>query len=120
MNLQPDRGLLFQEVRELVSSVKQNATVAVSATLTQLYWQIGQRIHQEVLGGERAEYCKQIISILAKELTLKFGRGWSSRNVAYMLQFYETFPQLEIVHTLSGELPWATHYSASFTPKCAE
>ena len=114
MNPQPDSILLFQEVREIVSSAKQNATVAVNATLTHLYWQIGQRIHQEVLGGERAEYGKQIVSTLAKELSKEFGRGWSSRNVAYMLQFYEAFPEAPIVHTLSAQLSWS-HFKQLIT-----
>lgn len=95
---------LVNEIRTLVADAKQQATVAVNTTLTQLYWQIGQRIHQEVLGGERAEYGKQIVATLAKELTKEFGRGWSSRNVAYMLQFYEAFPESQIVHTLSAQL----------------
>lgn len=98
----------------MVSSAKKQATVAVNTTLTQLYWQIGQRIHQEVLGGERAEYGKQIIVSLGQQLTEEFGRGWSSRNVAYMLQFYETFPQLEIVHTLSAQLSWS-HFKQLIT-----
>jgi len=114
MKRQPENILLLQEVRELVSSAKQQATVAVNTTLTQLYWQIGQRIHQEVLGGERAEYGKQIIATLGQQLTEEFGRGWSSRNVAYMLQFYETFPQLEIVHTLSAQLSWS-HFKQLIT-----
>jgi predicted nuclease of restriction endonuclease-like (RecB) superfamily len=110
-----NESLIFiKEIRTLVADAKQQATVAVNATLTHLYWQIGQRIHQEVLGGERAEYGKQIISTLAKELTQEFGRGWSSRNVAYMLQFYETFPQLEIVHTLSAQLSWS-HFKQLIT-----
>jgi len=99
--------MLFSEIRSLVASAKQQATVAVNTTLTQLYWQIGQRIHQEVLGGERAEYGKQIITSLGQQLTEEFDRGWSSRNVAYMLQFYETFPEVEIVHTLSSLLSWS-------------
>ena len=77
------------EIRTLVTTAKQQATVAVNTTLTHLYWQIGQRIHQEVLGGERAEYGKQIVASLGQQLTKEFGRGWSSRNVAYMLQFYD-------------------------------
>lgn len=106
--------LIFSDVRQLISRAKQQVAVTVNATLTHLYWQIGQRIHQEVLGGERAEYGKQIIATLAKELTKEFGRGWSSRNVAYMLQFYEAFPQSQIVHTLSAQLSWS-HFKQLIT-----
>ena len=98
---------LITEIRTLVADAKQRTSVAVNATLTQLYWQIGQRIHQEVLGGERAEYGKQVVSSLAKQLTQEFGRGWSARNLAYMQQFYEAFPQIQIVQTLSAQLSWS-------------
>lgn len=98
---------LVNEIRNLVTEAKQQATIAVNTTLTHLYWQIGQRIHQEVLGGARAEYGRKVIATLAQELTKEFGRGWSSRNVAYMLQFYDAFPQAPIVHTLSAQLSWS-------------
>tara|TARA_R110001583_G_scaffold193470_1_gene362040 strand:- start:2450 stop:2779 length:330 start_codon:yes stop_codon:yes gene_type:complete len=92
---------LVDEIRSFVTEAKHKATVAVNTTLTQPYWQIGQRIHQEVLGGERAEYGKQIIASLGQQLTQEFGRGWSSRNVAYMLQFYETLPPTgDCAHTV--------------------
>jgi predicted nuclease of restriction endonuclease-like (RecB) superfamily len=106
--------LLFSEIRSLVTQAKQQASVAVNATLTQLYWQIGERINQEILGGERAEYGKQIVATLAQQLTGEFGRGWSRRNLAYMLQFYETFPEVQIVHTLSAQLSWS-HFKQLIT-----
>lgn len=101
-----DRNVI-DDIRTLVTQAKQQASVAVNTTLTQLYWQIGQRINQEVLGGERAEYGKQIVSTLSRQLTDEFGRGWSARNLSYMLQFYQAFPQAEIVHTLCAQLSWS-------------
>jgi len=98
---------LLSEIRTLVSDAKQQASVAVNATLTHMYWQIGLRISQEVLGGERAEYGKQIVASLAQQLTSEFGRGWSVRNLSYMVQFFETFPKAKIVHTLSAQLSWS-------------
>ena len=42
------------------------AVVAVNAELTLLYWQVGRRIADEVLQGERAEYGQQIVLELSK------------------------------------------------------
>jgi predicted nuclease of restriction endonuclease-like (RecB) superfamily len=114
MKHQPENILLLQEVRELVSSAKQQATVAVNATLTHLYWQIGQRIHQEVLGGERGEYGKQIVATLAKELTQEFGRGFSEKQLRRMMQFAEVFPEQDIVATLWRQLSWS-HFKQLIT-----
>lgn len=98
---------LFTELYGLVCEAKQQAAVAVNATLTQLYWQIGQRINQEVLGGQRAEYGKQIVATLARQLTDEFGRGFSEKQLRRMMQFAEVFPDATIVATLWRQLSWS-------------
>ena len=98
---------LFSEVRTLVTEAKQQASVAVNTTLTHLYWQIGHRINQELLGGERADYGKQIVATLARQLTQEFGRGFSEKQLRRMMQFSEAFPESEIVATLSRQLSWS-------------
>jgi len=98
---------LFVEVKDLIQSARQQAAVAVNAELTLLYWQVGKRIADEVLKGERAEYGKQIIANLAKGLSLTFGKGWSKRNLAQMVKFSEAFPDFKIVQTLSAQLSWS-------------
>lgn len=97
----------FSEVKGLVSIAKHQATLAINTTLTQLYWQIGQRINQEVLKGERADYGKQVVSSLAKQLTDEFGRGYSEKQLRRMMQFAETFPDQQIVATLWRQLSWS-------------
>jgi predicted nuclease of restriction endonuclease-like (RecB) superfamily len=98
---------LAAELKQLIQSAKQRATVAVNAELTLLYWQVGKRIAEEILGGERAEYGKQVIENLASDLSATFGRGWSMRNLAQMIKFSEAFPDFQIVQTLSAQLSWS-------------
>lgn len=44
------------------------------------YWNIGRRIvEEEQHGKERAEYGKELIKMLAVELTHEFGNGFSER-----------------------------------------
>lgn len=95
------------DVTTLIHQAKQRAAVAVNSELTLLYWQVGQRINQHVLGSERAEYGKQIVETLSKALTVQFGRGWSRRNLFQMLKFAEIFSELSIVQTLSAQLSWS-------------
>ncbi|OQK17958.1 hypothetical protein AU255_08890 [Methyloprofundus sedimenti] len=107
MNQPLSNSELFVEVKELIQAAKQQAAVAVNAELTLLYWQVGKRIADEVLKGERAEYGKQVIAHLAKDLTVSFGKGWSKRNLAQMVKFNEAFPDFQIVQTLSAQLSWS-------------
>ena len=100
-------SLLVTEIKQLIQSAKQRAVVAVNVKLTLLYWQVGKRIADEVLGGERAEYGKQVMSSLAQQLTLDYGKGWSKRNLAQMVKFSEIFPDFQIVQTLSAQLSWS-------------
>lgn len=98
---------LFTDIRTLVTEAKQQASAAVNVTLTQLYWHIGQRVNQEVLGGERATYGKQIVATLARQLTEEFGRGYSEKQLRRMMQFAEVFPDQKIVATLWRQLSWS-------------
>ena len=107
MNQPLNNTELFVEVKDLIQSAKQQAAVAVNAKLTVLYWQVGKRIADEVLKGERAEYGKQVIANLAKDLSLTFGKGWSKRNLAQMVKFSEAFPDFQIVQALSAQLSWS-------------
>ncbi len=74
-----------------------------------LYWQIGRRIHIEVLAGERAEYGEHIVATLAQKLETEHGRGFSAKNLRHMLRFAEVFATQEIVYALSRQLSW-THF----------
>lgn len=103
-----DNGLSV-EIKQLIQSAKQRAVVAVNAELTVLYWQVGKRIADEVLKGERAEYGKQVIEHLAQDLTLAFGKGWNKKQLHHCLRFAEIFPEPEIVSALRRQLSW-THF----------
>ena len=57
-------------------------------------------------GYEKAEYGSRLILELSKQMTIDFGKGFTSINLKYMRQFYMTFPNS---HVLLDELSW-THY----------
>ncbi|PWV77386.1 YhcG family protein [Halomonas sp. A11-A] len=98
---------LVTELRQLIDSARQRAAVAVNAELTLLYWQIGRRIHREVLAGKRAGYGEEIVSALGRQLTAEYGRGFSVKNLRHMIRFAEVFPEENIVSTLSRQLSWS-------------
>ncbi len=100
---------LIEDIRELIESTRQDVATTVNAGLTLLYWEIGTRIRQDILNGERAEYGKQIISILSNQLVSEYGNGFNEKNLRRMIQFAGVFPDREIVVSLTRQLSW-THF----------
>ena len=72
-----------------------------------MYWHIGTRIRQDILGEKRAGYGKEIFSTLSRKLVEEFGAGFSVPNLFRMARFAEVFPDLPIVQTLSAQLSWS-------------
>ncbi len=100
-------SLLLADVRQLIVAARVRVAQVVNSELSLLYWRVGQRIRDEVLQGERAEYGKQVVESLAGQLSLEFGRGWGARQLRDCLRMAEVFPEAEIVHTLCAQLSWS-------------
>jgi predicted nuclease of restriction endonuclease-like (RecB) superfamily len=98
---------LLSEVRQLIESAKTQAVTAVNVEMTLLYWRIGQRINNEILDGERAEYGERLILNLSQQLSREYGRGFTEKNLRRMMQFAQAFPNERIVATLSRQLSWS-------------
>lgn len=98
---------LVSELRTLIEQTRARVAQQVTSEQILLYWRIGRRLREEVLGGERAEYGEQVVTEVARELTADFGRGFSRSNLYYMMKFAEVFPDPRFVHA-RGELSW-TH-----------
>ena len=55
-------------------------------------------------GGEkRAGYGEELLDRLADDLTARFGRGFSRRNLQSMRQFYQSLPATQIWQTVSAK-----------------
>lgn len=98
---------LISDIRTLVDEARGRTASAINIAQTVLYWQIGRRVAQEVLGGQRAEYGERVIASLSTALERDYGRGFAEKNLRRMLQFAEAFPTMEIVATLSRQLSWS-------------
>jgi predicted nuclease of restriction endonuclease-like (RecB) superfamily len=105
---------LLQDVTFWIDEAKQQASRSLHALLTITYWRIGHRIvEQEQQGQQRADYGERLIEQLAKDLSARYGRGFSRANVFQMRQFYLAYRHK--VQTASGQslpslvLSWS-HY----------
>jgi predicted nuclease of restriction endonuclease-like (RecB) superfamily len=106
--LTPAETPLLLDIQSLIDAARRRVATTVNAELTLLYWQVGRRLYAEVLGGERAAYGEQVIDSLARQLTERYGRGWSAKQLRHCLRAAETFPDEEIVSALRRQLTW-TH-----------
>lgn len=99
----------YQSIVTLLQAAKQNVLRAVNLAMVHTYYEIGRRIvEEEQQGKERANYGQALIHDLSVRLTQEFGKGFSSRNLEQMRQFYLIYAKAQ---TLSAEfkLSWS-HY----------
>jgi predicted nuclease of restriction endonuclease-like (RecB) superfamily len=100
-------GELLADVRALIDQARDATARAVNSALVQLYWCVSDRIRRDILKEKRADYGKQIVGALSRELGAVYGRGFTDDNLFRMIQFAEVFPDREIVGTLSRQLGWS-------------
>jgi len=98
---------LIHDIRRMIDKTRTLVASAVNVGLTKLYWEIGKRIHQEILAGDRADYGKQILATLSQELSQRYGSGFSYSTLTRMVKFYESFQDETIVAILSQQLSWS-------------
>lgn len=98
---------LITDLRTLINEARNKVALIVNTEITLLYWHIGKRINEEVLGNQRAEYGKQIVSTVSTQLTKEYGKGFELRNLRRMMQFAELFPDFQIVAPLARQLSWS-------------
>lgn len=106
-NLKPSKPEVLNEIKVLIEQSKQQVAVAVNSSMSMLYWQIGKRINEEVLKDQRAEYGKQIVGTLSKQLESEYGKGWSEKHLRHCIQFFTIFPEQEILSTVWRQLSWS-------------
>ena len=104
--LTPNNSMVL-EIRELLENARKNVAQQVNTQLLTTYWNIGRIIvESEQQNQIRADYGKQTLRELSKELTREFGKGFSRSNLQNMRAFYLAYEKCQ---TVSGKLSWS-HY----------
>jgi len=103
-----ENSSIYSDVKVLIEESQNQTAVFINSAMTNLYWQIGRRINQEILDNKRAEYGKNIVKSLSKTLIMEFGQGWSEKQLRHCIRFAEIFSDEEIVSALRRQLSW-TH-----------
>ena len=101
---------LFEQIKNIIEQTKQNVAISVNSSLTIMYWEIGNKINQDILKNQRAEYGKEIVVTLSRQLQDNFGKGFDEKNLRRMMQFANAIEKQKVV-TLSRQLSWS-HFLA--------
>jgi len=108
LNDSRQKSNFIAQIKDIIFAARQKAYTAVNFAMVEAYWLMGERIvEEEQQGNERAAYGEEIIKTLSVELTKEFGKGFSERNLRDFRQFYLTFQDAEIWHTLCAKLSWS-------------
>ena len=77
----PGTGELLLDLSQLIDSTRQRVARTVNAELVLMYWKIGARIRQDILGEEGAAYGEQIVSTLSRHLGTGYSAGFSRQTL---------------------------------------
>jgi predicted nuclease of restriction endonuclease-like (RecB) superfamily len=103
----PGTAQLLSDLSQLIDATRQRVARTVNAELVLMYWKIGARIRQDVLGEERAAYGEQIVSTLSRQLSADYGSGFSRQNLFHMIRFVEAWPDETEAAQLAQHMGWS-------------
>lgn len=110
---------LVERISTLIERTRAAVAAQTNAALTLMNWHIGRMIDVEVLREGRAGYDQEIVATLSPQLTRSFGRGFDPSNLYRMVKFSQTFPDPEIVASLTQQLSWS-HFGALLPVRTAD
>ena len=98
---------IITEIKDVIINSRKKIAYEVNNTMVFAYWNVGRIIvENEQNGNIKAEYGKQVIKELSKELRKILGSGFSVSNLFNMKKFYIIYPKIQ---TVSRKLSWS-HY----------
>lgn len=98
---------IYDTVSSIIEQRKVKAKVAINSEILAMNWSIGHFLFTNVLEGDKAEYGKSVIEEISIRLTQEYGSGYNKSSLFRMIQFYQEFPDIEKVATLSQQLSWS-------------
>ena len=89
---------MINKIEKLLQEARTHVAVEVNNTLLRTYMEIGKLLVEDINLHENEEnYQNKTISMLSKELTRKFGKGFSRANIWNMITFYKEYGSVQTV-----------------------
>ena len=105
--LQGISSRIAEEVCHIIDDARRQVAVYVDAALTMTHWRVGNHVSMELQKAGLAKYGQKIVSTVSRQLTLHYGRGYASKSLWKMIQVANTYPDEQLVSTLSRQLSWS-------------
>ena len=108
LHMPADYGAFLSEVKNIVARDRVKAVMTANVAMVLMYWDMGQTIAQR----QRNEgWGARVIDRLSYDLKSAFSdmTGFSPRNLKYMRQFCEAWPDRAIVQRTVAQLPWRSN-----------
>ena len=105
MNLDKTYIDFIKELKQKIALAKNRTILSVNRAMIELYFDIGKEI---VAKQENLGWGKSVVEQMAKDLQEEFGKrsGYSTQNLWYMRQFYNTYREKTNLQQLVREIPW--------------
>jgi hypothetical protein len=98
----------FAEVTSLIDKVRGEALKSINAGLIRLYWDIGYHISMRLSDASWGDKAVDRLAEYFHSLGPDY-KGFNRRNLYRMKQFYEAYPENQIVSALLTQLSWTNH-----------
>ena len=105
-NIQASEQILLNGISQLIEQSKNFVIVQANSVMTMLFWNVGKRINEDILQNKRADYGKQIVATLARQLENAYGKNFTLKNIRRMMKFAEQFSDLEIVPPVATQFAY--------------
>jgi predicted nuclease of restriction endonuclease-like (RecB) superfamily len=98
----------FTEIQSIIRQARENSILAINTELINLYWRIGEYVHNKI---ENSEWGKSIVNQLSDFIKQKEPdiKGFSPQNIWRMKQFFETYKDLPELSVLVRDLSWTNN-----------
>ena len=108
MNLDKSYKEFIVALKQKIYSAKTKAILSANRLMIELYFEIGKQI---VANQELQGWGKSVVEQMSKDLKNEFGEkcGYSTQNLWYMRQFYNTYKDNPNLQQLVGEIPWGSN-----------
>src|SRR5690625_7561073 len=91
---------MIEEIKDVIINSRNKIAYEVNNTMLLAYWNVGRIIvENEQNGNIKAEYGKQVLKELSKELRKILGSGFSVSNLQYMRRFYLKYPKQQTLRS---------------------
>ncbi len=108
---------LVDRIAKVLVEARNNVVRQINRTQVLAYWEIGREIVEfEQKGKVRAAYGENLLKKLSADMTARFGRGFSERNLRNMRAFYLNFPIWQTLSAKSVEEGKSQTLSTKFEP----